>query len=156
MTTIGRLEFINTSRGGVPKLPLPECRVTTLGLEGDRHNDTRYHGGPDRAVTLFALERIDALRGEGHPIAAGTIGENLTVSGLDWDAVVPGARLQVGGVLLEVTKHTTPCVTIAGAFTAGDYGRVSQKIHPGWSRVCARVLEEGLVRVGDSVCVVAV
>jgi MOSC domain-containing protein YiiM len=97
---VGKVVSINRSSGGVPKQPVPECRVTESGLQGDRQRDLRFHGGPDRAVCLYPLESILALQREGHPIAPGTIGENLTVSGLDWSLMVPDVRLQVGEVVL--------------------------------------------------------
>jgi|SRR3954469_2023526 len=150
-STVGRVESINVSRGGLPKRPIAEADVTTNGLEGDWQSDRRYHGGPDRAVVIFSAERIAALQAEGHPIGTGTTGENLTLSGLEWTEVVPGARLAIGEVRLEVTKFTTPCVNIAGSFTGRDIARLSQKIRPGWSRVCARVLASGRIRVGDAV-----
>src|SRR2546422_5744398 len=34
--------------------------------------------------SMYAMEAIEALRAEGHPIVPGAIGENLTVHGLDW------------------------------------------------------------------------
>jgi MOSC domain-containing protein YiiM len=40
---------------------------------------------------------------------------------------------------------------ITGVFKDGDIARVSQKTHPGWSRVCARVLVEGMIRLDDPV-----
>jgi MOSC domain-containing protein YiiM len=147
----GRLASINRSKGGVPKTPGPEAMITADGLEGDHHADRRHHGGPDRAVTLFSLERIATLQAEGHPIAAGTTGENLTVSGIDWALVGPGTVLTIGEVRLEVTKYTTPCATIAGSFRGGEIARMAQRSSPGWSRVCARVLAPGRVRVGDPV-----
>lgn len=147
----GRLDSINVSRGGVPKRPIAEAAVTPDGVEGDRQGDRRYHGGPDRAVTLFSAERIAALQAEGHPIEAGSTGENLTVSGIDWTRATPGARLDVGEVRLEITRYATPCAKIAGAFTGGDIARVGHKANPGWSRVCARVIVPGRVHVGDSV-----
>jgi MOSC domain-containing protein YiiM len=113
----GSLASINISNGGVPKRRLPSCVVTANGLQGDRQRDLRYHGGPDRAVCLFSEELIAALQAEGHPIAAGTIGENLTIGGISWNQMVPGA----------------------------------QKVNPGWSRLYARVLKEGVVRLGDRV-----
>lgn len=146
----GRLESINTSDGGVPKTPRTQCRISVDGLQGDRQRDLRYHGGPDRAVCLYSLDRIRSLQGEGHPIAAGTLGENLTLSGVDWAFVVPGARVEVGEARLEVTAHAAPCQTIAGSFRDGEFVRVSAKVHPGWSRLYARVLQEGVVRQGDS------
>ena len=148
----GRIVQLSVSPGGVPKLAVPEARISRLGLEGDKHRDEEHHGGPERAVCLFSLEQLDALRTEGHSAVPGALGENVTVAGLDWAAVVPGARLRLGpDVLLEITRYTTPCFNIKPVFKGGDYARVSQKRHPGWSRVYARVLAEGLVRAGDDV-----
>lgn len=151
----GRLESIQVSDGGVPKLPVREAAITARGLEGDRQRDLRFHGGPERAVSLYSAEAIAALAGEGHPIRPGSTGENLTVSGLPWGEVVPGAELRVGSVRLLVTAYAAPCRNIAASFAGGEFGRVSQKAHPGWSRVYARVMEEGVVRVGDPVALVA-
>lgn len=150
----GILRAINVSDGGVPKLPRQSCEVRSEGLAGDRQRDLRHHGGPSRAVSLYALERIEALRAEGHPIAAGTIGENLTLSGVPWEAMVPGTRVEVGGATLEMTGYAAPCRNIAGSFRDGAFERVSQKKHPGWSRLYAAVLKEGLLRVGDPVRII--
>ena len=153
----GRLESINTSRGGVPKIAVFEALITEEGVDGDRQRDRRFHGGPDRAVVLYSLEVIRGLQAEGHSIAPGAAGENLTVSGVDWTRVVPGTCVRIGGaggVLLQVTKYASPCEKISGYFVDGNIARVSQKQHPGWSRVCARVIEEGLVRIGDEVTLV--
>jgi MOSC domain-containing protein YiiM len=128
--------------------------VTESGVSGDRQADGRYHGGVDRAVTLFSLERIDLLRAEGHPIGIGTTGENLTISRVAWDGLQPGARLRIGAVELELTKFASPCEKIAGSFAGGDFTRLSEKLHPGWSRLCARVVRGGTVRTGDVVEVV--
>ena len=147
----GVVHAINVSNGGVPKLPREWARITVDGIEGDRQEDTRFHGGPDRAICLYSLDLIEALQGEGHPIAPGAIGENLTMHGIDWTDVRPGARLEIGDVRLEVTRATTPCHKIAAAFTNGEFTRVSQKVHPGWSRYYARVLHEGVVTIGDRV-----
>lgn len=148
---MGTLVSINTSKGGVPKLPLPSCLVTVNGLKGDRQRDLEYHGGPDRAVCLFSEDLIAALRAEGHPISAGTIGENFTLKDVSWAEMVPGAAFDVGEVRIELTDYAAPCNNIAASFRDRRTGRVSQKAHPGWSRLYARVLKEGTVRVGDSV-----
>jgi MOSC domain-containing protein YiiM len=147
----GRLVQINVSAGGVPKLPVPRARVTPLGLEGDGHRGAR-HGGAERALCLFALELLEALRAEGHPVAPGALGENLTVAGLDWTAVVPGQRFRLGEtVVIELTRYTSPCLNVRGAFHDGDVSRVSQARHPGRSRVYARVVTPGEIRAGDPI-----
>lgn len=148
------LHSINISDGGVPKLQRESAAVRKTGLEGDRQRDLEYHGGPQRAVSLYSLELIEALRKEGHPIAPGTIGENLTVAGLDWSALRPGMRLEIGEVSIELTSHAAPCRNIAGSFRDGVYARVAEKAYPGWSRFYASVLKEGTLRVGDRVRIV--
>jgi MOSC domain-containing protein YiiM len=148
----GRIHQLSRSAGGVPKLPVVSARVTESGLEGDRQRDRRYHGGPLRALCLFSLERIAALRAEGHPIEPGSTGENVTVSGIEWEALQPGVRLRLGGeVEIEITSYTAPCKNIAGSFSEGEFTRISQKVHPGWSRLYARVHRPGQVAAGDAV-----
>jgi MOSC domain-containing protein YiiM len=145
---------INISDGGVPKLPVNSARLTPLGLVGDRQANTKHHGGPMRALCLYALERITALQAEGHPITPGSTGENLTFAGLDWTQVIPGTRLLLGNhVVIEITKYTTPCPKISESFAGGEIQRMSQESHPSWARVYAKVLVPGPVQTNDSVCI---
>jgi MOSC domain-containing protein YiiM len=153
MTDGAVIVSLNTSLGGVPKLARDEAFVSKAGLDGDGHV-FHMHGGPEQAVCLYALDVIDALRAEGHPIAAGTTGENVTVRGLDWPTIVPGVRLVLGVVEVEITDFATPCQTIIDSFSDRRSKRISQKLHPGWRRVYARVVTEGMVRLGDTVRVV--
>jgi MOSC domain-containing protein YiiM len=148
----GRIVQINISPGGVPKRPVPKARVTRLGIEGDGHRDTEHHGGPDRALCLFSLEQIEALQAGGHPIEPGALGENLTLAGFDWARIQPDDFFRLGEeALIQVTRFTSPCGNVRAAFLDGAYSRVSQKRHPGWSRVYARVLVPGDIVVGDPV-----
>ncbi|MBI5854978.1 MAG: MOSC domain-containing protein [Nitrospirae bacterium] len=147
-----RVHQINVSNGGVPKLPVPEAHVTTNGLAGDRQRSLTVHGGPDRAVCLFSLEQIQALQAEGHSIAPGASGENVTLDGLEWGKLKPGHRLRIGTtVRLELTSYTDPCKYNAQWFTDRNFNRINQKRHPGWSRLYARVLVGGIIRTGDAV-----
>jgi len=150
----GRVFQVNVSNGGVPKLPVREAWVTALGLKGDRQRNTTAHGGPERAVCLYSLERILSLQAEGHPVFPGSAGENLTLFGVDWDEVTPGKRLKIGeDVLLEVVSYTTPCDNLTPFFLEGNFNRIHQAKRPGWSRVYAKVLREGEVRTGDRVVI---
>ena len=148
----GRIYSINISGGGVPKNAVTDAQVARSGLIGDAHDDTLHHGGPEKAVCIYPLELIRTLQREGQPIDVGTAGENLTIEGINWDLVVPGARIRCGDeVELEVSSFTNPCKTIRNSFLDGHFKRISQKIHPGWSRVYARVLTEGKIRQGDRI-----
>jgi MOSC domain-containing protein YiiM len=143
---------INVSDGGVPKHPVLGAVVAKIGVEGDRQRNLQFHGGPDRALCLYSQELIERLQDEGHSIEAGSSGENLTLTGLDWEKLKLGDRLQIGpDVQIEIMSYTSPCEKITRWFRDGDYTRVSQKVNPGWSRLYARVLIEGVVRPGDAV-----
>lgn len=151
----GRIFQLSRSGGGVPKLAVREAMLTAEGLEGDWQRNRRYHGGPERALCLFALERILELQGEGHPVFPGSVGENVTTVGLDWARLQPGARLALGDeAVVEISSYTSPCKIIAASFIGGDFTRISQKVHPGESRLYARVLRPGRLAVGQSVAVI--
>jgi MOSC domain-containing protein YiiM len=140
--------------GGVPKLPVAAVRLERTGASGDLQRDLRHHGGPLRAVCLFAVERIRELQAAGHPIAPGSTGENLTIEGLEWARLQGGQRLRVGDALLELTSTATPCQNIAASFSDGGFERLLEARFPGGARWYAAVVEPGLVRTGDTVACV--
>jgi MOSC domain-containing protein YiiM len=92
---------------------------------------------------------IDTLRAEGHPIERGSVGENVTVSGLDWSQVRPGVLLQLGSVLAHVQAYAEPCNTNARFFLNGDFNRMNADRGP-VSRVYATVLRPGHITTGDA------
>jgi MOSC domain-containing protein YiiM len=148
----GHVHQLNCSQGGVPKLPVPEAELTPTGLVGDRQAKPFIHGGPERALSLYSFELIETLRAEGHPIYPGSAGENVTVAGLDWSRLAPGSRLRIGDeVLVEISAYANPCPTIRHSFKGGEFKRISQKLTPGVSRLYARVLRAGRIRVGDQI-----
>ena len=148
----GRIYQLNCSDGGVPKTPVPDSVLSPTGLLGDRQAHPKIHGGPERALCLYALERIEALQREGHPIFPGSVGENVTVAGLDWSLLGPGSRLALGDeVVVEITGYAGPCKTIAASFLQKDSQRIKQQKHPGDSRLYARVLQTGRLAVGQAV-----
>ena len=152
---VGRVVQVSTSMGGVPKLPVPTALVHRLGLDGDDHDDKADHGGPFRAVSLLAIEAIRRVAAEGHPIAPGTTGENVTTEGIELGALPTGTRLRIGPeVVLELTSPVNPCKTIARSFIDGRFARLSPKVNPLDTRVYASVVSEGAISPGDAVRVV--
>ena len=147
--THGLLMAINTSNGGVPKRPRAEAFVEASGIEGDRQRDLRHHGGPDRAVCLYSYDLIRALQHEGHTLSIGSLGENLTLRGIDWTRMIPGTSVEIGLVRLRLTAYAVPCRNLAQCFAGGHVQRIAQPRHPGWSRVYARVETPGTVQIGD-------
>src|SRR3954453_18312689 len=100
----GRVLSVNVSAGGVPKLPIERAWVGPLGLDGDKHREMTVHGGPYGAVCLFAIEAIERLQAEGHPVQPGSVGDNLTTSGIEWPLQPTGTRARIGpDLVIELT-----------------------------------------------------
>jgi len=63
----GRVLQVNVSPGGVPKRAVGSAQVGRMGLEGDAHDHFDVHGGPHRAVCLFAVEASGVSPPRGTP-----------------------------------------------------------------------------------------
>jgi MOSC domain-containing protein YiiM len=146
----GTVAQLNVSDGGVPKRAVDAVDVDAGGVVGDRQATRRHHGRPWQALCLWSKEVIDGLAAEGHPIAPGYAGENVTIAGLDWADVRSGVRLRLGGVLAEVSVFALPCASNAPWFLGRDFSRMHHERGP-VSRVYASVLEPGRIAVGDLV-----
>jgi len=153
--SLGRVAWVNISPGGVPKIPVQEAVwVARLGLAGDGHTEPEpSHGGPDQAVSLYSTEAIARVAADGHAAFPGAYGENLTLQGIELDAISSGDRLAIGegGLVIEITKRAEPCQTIAHWFVGRQIARIGSKQHPRDARWYARVVSEGPVRAGDLV-----
>ena len=138
----------------MPKRPVERAWVGKLGLEGDKHRENTLHGGPHQAVCLFGIEVIERFQSEGHPVEPGSVGENLTTSGIEWSLLPVGTRARIGDQLeIEISSSTTPCKTQTQNFLGGDFSRMLIDKHPSDSRMYARVLREGEVKPGDLITV---
>jgi MOSC domain-containing protein YiiM len=148
----GRVVSINVSRGGVPKRPVERALVRRLGLDGDEHTSPT-HGGPLQAVSIYSVEAIARVAADGHEAFAGAYGENLTLEGIELDAMRAGDLLRLGeaGLTLELRYRAEPCVKLAHWFVDERIGRISSKAYPADARWYASVLEEGPVATGDVV-----
>ena len=136
---------INISPGGIPKFPILVANVTSDGIQGDGRAHAK-HVKLTRAISLLEVHVIDAIRSEGYAVEPGAMGENLTVRGVDLQALAPGTRLWfTGGVEIELTEPRAPCFVL-------------DAIHPdlkdavrgrfGWM---ARVVTPGVLRAGEAI-----
>lgn len=150
----GELAQVGVSGGGPPKATVGSAEIGPRGLVGDRQATRRHHGRPFQAVSIFSAEVIRSFADEGHPIAPGAVGENLTVAVLDWTSLRPGIRLAVGHVdpvVLELTSWAPPCKKVAGAFSDLRFDHLDHDLHPGRGRAYAWVVHPGRVTAGDPV-----
>ena len=141
----GRVEWIGLRpRREVAMREVPEAQAMAgKGLVGDR-----YAGGSgNRGVTLIQAEHLPAIAAlSGHErVAAALLRRNLVVSGLPLVAL-KGRRFRIGEVLLEGVADCDPCSRMEDALGPGGYNAMR-----GHGGLCARIVEGGLLRVGDEV-----
>jgi MOSC domain-containing protein YiiM len=141
-----RLLQLSISKGGMPKLPMPDARVHRDGVGDDWQLNRKHHGGCDRAVCIFSQELYNWLRDD-HQIdlAPGSVGENFTTIGLDLQSIQIGDRLRVGDCLIQITKVREPCSSL------NQWHPDLLKIIVGHSGWLARVVESAVVRPGDPI-----
>jgi MOSC domain-containing protein YiiM len=149
----GSVVQVNVSAGGVPKGPVERAAVTVGGVEGDRQRDRKHHGRPFQAVCVWSAEVIDELSAAGHPIGPGCAGENLTLRGVNWGSLRPGALVRLGEALVELSFPAVPCHNQMQWFADGDFSRIAHEVKPQWARWYGWVREPGEAHAGDRVVV---
>jgi MOSC domain-containing protein YiiM len=164
--TVGRAEVVSVNVG-MPRTVVHEGRAVTtaiwkrpaagrvavrgVNLYGDEQADRSVHGGVDKAVYAYAREDYEWWGAElgTEALAAGTFGENLTVSGIDINAAEVGERWRVGSALLEVSEPRFPCFKLG--IRMGDptfLKRFAAARRPG---TYLRIIEEGELGAGDRI-----
>lgn len=121
------------------------------GLDGDRYHlgTGEFSSGTTsgRGLTLIAVESLAAANAEdpGLDVSPGDTRRNVTVSGVDLDALI-GREFRVGSVRCAGVRLAEPC-----AYLEGCIGRpiLRQLAHRAGLR--ADILEGGEIAVGDEV-----
>jgi MOSC domain-containing protein YiiM len=136
---------------GFYKLPVTHpVALETVGIEGDRVADSRFHGGPDKAVLCYAASHYPIWKAEFPHLnmSAGAFAENLTLSGVDESTVFIGDRFQVADCEVEVSQPRQPCWKISRRWGEKTLTkRVAQSGRTGWY---LRVLQPGTLAVGQT------
>ena len=118
-----------------------------IGLADDRLGQRGEAELSTRQVTLIQQEHlpvIAALAGVA-AVDVAALRRNLVVSGINLVAL-KNARVRVGGALLEIVGPCQPCSRMEEAVGPGGYAAMR-----GHGGMTARILEEGVIRVGDEV-----
>jgi MOSC domain-containing protein YiiM len=89
--------------------------VRALGLAGDEQADLTVHGGPAKAIYAYPIEHYEfwrvSQRALGLPaeMPHGSLGENLTVTGVLEESLYVGDTLHFPDCVLRVTQPRQPC-----------------------------------------------
>lgn len=140
--------FIATA-GGQPMQAVDEVgAVANRGLEGDRYLTRRgYWSGWDECqVTLIDAEVLDRIAADGGPaVGQGQHRRNLVVRGVQL-AELADRRFRVGEAVLVYDRPRPPCRYIEGLTEPG----MTRALGARRGGICARVVESGAIRVGDT------
>lgn len=151
----GTVHQLNASSGGVPKKAIERAEVGVRGIVGDSQIARVHHGRPWQALCLWSSDVLAVLQAEGHPIAAGYAGENVTIAGVDWSKLRGGMQLTIGtgdnAVACQLSLPAVPCSKNSAWFLGGDIDRMDHDLNPGFSRWYASVLTPGTITPGDPV-----
>jgi MOSC domain-containing protein YiiM len=155
---VGRPQPLAERRGrvmmsAIAKAPVSgPVRVEGVNLAGDDQADRSVHGGPDKAVYVYAREDADWWSDVlGIEIPDAMFGENLTVEGIDVSGAIIGERWRLGTVELEVCQPRLPCSKLGLRF--GDLRMVrafAQASRPG---AYMRIVTEGELQAGDEITI---
>lgn len=122
--------------------------LSRLGLAGDEQADLKHHGGPDKAVCLYAIDNYPLWEEIlGQPLPPSAFGENLTVEGMPEESVHIGDIYRVGGALIQVCQPRIPCFKVDRKWGRGDL--LKTMVENCRSGYYMRVLGEGPVQAGD-------
>jgi len=155
-TTIFQINVkANTPRQiSLPKMSVDAAIISKWGLEGDynKFRKEKKKNDPDMAVMILSTDILEALNNEGWPVNSGDLGENLTLTNIDYNKMKLGDKLEIGEVRLEISLICDPCTNLNNLPYVGKekstlFIKTLMK-RRGWY---ARVLKAGKVIVGDSV-----
>ena len=147
------VEIFIARSGGQPVERVDEVEALKgRGLAGDRFvAGTSYWSGVDECqVTLIALEGLEEIRATTEvSVMEGQHRRNIVTRGVDL-LKLRGTRFQVGEALLEFDRPRPPCRYIQSVSEPG----MTKALGRNRGGICARVIEGGVIRPGDSIEVV--
>ncbi len=146
---------------GIHKQPVAgSVQVNRLGLAGDEQADPSSHGGLTKAVYAYPVEHYGFWAAQRRTwfkremsLPFGSLGENLTVTGLLEQQVWVGDRLQIGSCLLEVTEPRQPCFKFNAKM--GFAHAVKLMVQSGFTGFYLRVIQTGTLQAGDAIRLIA-
>ena len=144
----GVVAHLHASKG-LPKKPIDTASIGWRGIEGDVQSSRLHHGRPWQALCIWSTDAIDSLRAQGHPIAPGFAGDNITISGIPADAFRPGAHFRIGAVRGFFSAYTIPCSKNNEWFQNKNIMAMSHT-QGNFSRIYAMVTHTGTISVGDT------
>ena len=137
---------------GIFKKPVEgKIALRKLNLDGDEQADLTVHGGPDKALYIYASEHYPFWKNEmpERNFAWGEFGENLTTTGLLETEVCIGDEFRMGTAVVRVSQPRLPCYKLGIRFGTTDI--IKRFMRSRKSGIYFSVVEEGELAKGDDI-----
>lgn len=130
--------------------------VEQLGIEGDEQADLSVHGGPAKAVYAYPSEHYafwQTVRSQAgvalwdEPLPPGSLGENLTVAGVQESELWIGDVLRFPNCRLAVSQPRYPCFKFNAAM--GFPHAAKLMVQSAWCGWYLAVRETGTIAAGE-------
>jgi MOSC domain-containing protein YiiM len=129
---------------GVGKQRVKDVFLTKEGFQDDGVEQTKFHGGPDRAVLFYCYEHYNQWKLEfGKEFVVPGFGENITVSGLSEETVHIGDLYQIGEAFIQISQSRIPCSTLSKYNE--EHSLLSRLVSTGFTGFLGRVVQEGWI-----------
>lgn len=125
-------------------------RLGSEGLAGDAVGDTSQHGGPDKAVSVYAFEHYAYWKRKLKTyLQAPAFGENFTTRGLKEAKVCIGDVYKVGSALIQVSQPRAICKKPGAVYSEPRLARML--LLSNRTGFYGRCLQPGEVKAGDRI-----
>lgn len=125
-----------------------QIQVNKESIDGDSFQMKNIHGTVDSVLYALDYRHYEYWsRFLGRPTPAGTLGENLSVSGLNENELFLGDEFQCGGVVMKVTGVRYPCNRLN--YVTGNSKMQHAFRDQNWPGVYFETVQPGIIRPQD-------
>ena len=107
------------------------------------------------ALLILSDDIINQLNREGWPVRPGDLGENLTLTNIDYSSILPGQNYKIGNIQIMISFICDPCSYLEVLPYVGEIKLIdfikTLKNRRGWY---ARVVRGGQIFAGDLVKII--
>ena len=134
------LELFISIKGESNRFCRDELVVDEQGVKEDKF----YAKSSDRGILITSIDSYNLAKENGILAPHSSLGENILLDVSPYH-LVPGDRLEVGAILLEITQNCTICNSLSKVDTA------LPKLLENDRGIFAKVIKSGVIKQGDKV-----
>lgn len=137
----------------IGKSSVQAVELKKSGFVGDDVQNHKFHGGPDRAVCLYAFEHYSYWEEIFQKkLILPAFGENITATGMVEEQVCIGDIFKIGETIVQVTQGRVPCATISKYNQENQF--LKKVVETTLTGYFFRVLEEGTINFDSEITLV--